>query len=162
MPNQDMTPKPSQASPPRSTTGRARATGWHPPEVRTRALELLASGRSAPEVAKAFGVDRKTIWRWARAEGLPKQLEEDRGAAIERGRRRLVASIDRAVRTIVELVDARIVDRGEASGARVRLAAAAAVLDRVGLHARQELEVGGNALTDLFDKYGREPAERSA
>jgi transcriptional regulator with XRE-family HTH domain len=114
---------------------------------RRRALEILATGAKILDVAKKLGVHRNTVARWEREAGLEERLaneaealEDARVDAVARGRERLVATVDAAVELLAKLVTSEPPMREWAPGERVRLMAATAVLDRVGLHAKQAVE----------------------
>lgn len=126
---------------------------------RASAVERVAAGEGVVAVARSLGVDRSTVQRWVRQAGVYKKQALTMEEAAERGRKKLVASAESAAQRVVELVHQVIVDKGEASGARVNLSAALEVLNRVGLHPKQGVEVGGDALTALFDRYARDPDE---
>lgn len=150
--------RPGEASSPPSShiSPRARA---HDPVMRARAVERVAAGEGVVAISRELGVDRTTVQRWVRDAGVYQKQALTMEEAAERGRKKLVAAAEGAARRVVELVHQVIVDKGEASGARVNLSAALEVLNRVGLYPKQGVEVGGDALTALFDRYARDPDE---
>lgn len=99
---------------------------------RARAVELLAAGHTDSAVAHALAVDRGTVRRW--------RAEPDVGAALARARREreegAAEALDDARRILAEAAPRAaqaLVDALEDEDPRVNLAAAAALLDRVGL-----------------------------
>lgn len=147
-PGSERAPSSSHLSP------RARA---HDRVMRARAVERVAAGEGVVAVSRELGVDRTTVQRWVRDAGVYQKQALTMEEAAERGRKKLVAAAEGAARRVVELVHQVIVDKGEASGARVNLSAALEVLNRVGLHPKQGVEVTDNTLTSIFDRYAREP-----
>ena len=135
-------------------TPRARAKST---VLKAHAIERLAAGEGKGALAAELGVDPKTLHRWAKEAGVAERAALTMEQAAERGRKVLIESVERAARRVRELVDQVIVDKGEASGARVNLHAALAVLDRAGLHPKQGVELGENTLTALFDRFASEP-----
>ena len=99
---------------------------------RTRAVELLAAGHTDSAVAFTLAIDRGTVRRW--------RAEPDVGAALARARREreegAAEALDDARRILAEAAPRAaqaLVDALEDADPRVNLAAAAALLDRVGL-----------------------------
>lgn len=150
----NITPPEGSEAVPASPAPRARAKAAG---MRAQAIERVAAGEGVVAIARELGVSRKTVQRWMKSSGVAEKQELTMQQAVERGRKTLIDSAERAARRVVELVTQEILDKGEASGARVNLSAALEVLNRVGLHPRSEVDLGTNALTALFDKYGREP-----
>jgi hypothetical protein len=96
----------------------------HPPEVREEAMRLLASGMSGRMVAKALGLGRTTLGRWAReAEGTP---TPSRGGT-KRSRIEETRRVDRERRATLR--DRRALADGRLAAAISLLRRAAAVLD---------------------------------
>ena len=111
---------------------RPRVVGAVGPVGRVRAVELLAAGHTDSAVAHALAVDRGTVRRW--------RAEPDVGAALARARREreegAAEALDDARRILAEAAPRAaqaLVDALEDEDPRVNLAAAAALLDRVGL-----------------------------
>ena len=99
---------------------------------RARAVELLAAGHTDSAVGHALAVDRGTVRRW--------RAEPDVAAALARARREreegAAEALDDARRILAEAAPRAaqaLVDALEDADPRVNLAAAAALLDRVGL-----------------------------
>ena len=99
---------------------------------RARAVELLAAGHTDSAVAHTLAVDRGTVRRW--------RAEPDVAAALARARREreegAAEALDDARRILAEAAPRAaqaLVDALEDEDPRVNLAAAAALLDRVGL-----------------------------
>lgn len=108
---------------------RAHAVG---PVGRERAVALLSAGHTDVAVAHALAIDRGTVRRW--------RSEPEVAAALARARREREAAgaeaLDDARRILVEAAPRAaqaLVDALEDADPRVCLAAAAALLDRVGL-----------------------------
>ena len=111
---------------------RPRVVGSVGPVGRARAVELLAAGHTDSAVAHALAVDRGTVRRW--------RAEPDVAAALARARREreegAAEALDDARRILAEAAPRAaqaLVDALEDEDPRVNLAAAAALLDRVGL-----------------------------
>jgi transposase-like protein len=47
----------------------------YPPEFRQRALDLVRSGRSVPEVADLLGIAESCLYRWKRQDLIDRGLE---------------------------------------------------------------------------------------
>ena len=47
----------------------------YPPEFRQRALDLVRSGRSVPEVARLLGIAESCLYRWKRQDLVDRGLE---------------------------------------------------------------------------------------
>lgn len=108
---------------------RAHAVG---PVGRERAVALLSAGHTDVAVAHALAIDRGTVRRW--------RSEPEVAAALARARREREAAgaeaLDDARRILAEAAPRAaqaLVDALEDADPRVSLAAAAALLDRVGL-----------------------------
>ena len=111
---------------------RPKVVGVVGPVGRARAVELLAAGHTDSAVAHALAVDRGTVRRW--------RAEPDVAAALARARREreegAAEALDDARRILAEAAPRAaqaLVDALEDEDPRVNLAAAAALLDRVGL-----------------------------
>ena len=111
---------------------RPKVVGAVGPVGRARAVELLAAGHTDSAVAHALAVDRGTVRRW--------RAEPDVAAALARARREreegAAEALDDARRILAEAAPRAaqaLVDAPEDADPRVNLAAAAALLDRVGL-----------------------------
>ena len=111
---------------------RPKVVGAVGPVGRARAVELLAAGHTDSAVAHALAVDRGTVRRW--------RAEPDVAAALARARREreegAAEALDDARRILAEAAPRAaqaLVDALEDEDPRVNLAAAAALLDRVGL-----------------------------
>jgi len=111
---------------------RRRVVGVVGPVGRARAVELLAAGYTDTAAAHELGVDRGTVRRW--------RAEPDVAAALARARREreegAAEALDDARRILAEAAPRAaqaLVDALEDADPRVNLAAAAALLDRVGL-----------------------------
>jgi len=109
-----------------------RVVGSVGPVGRARAVELLAAGHTDSAVGHALAVDRGTVRRW--------RAEPDVAAALARARREreegAAEALDDARRILAEAAPRAaqaLVDALEDADPRVNLAAAAALLDRVGL-----------------------------
>lgn len=140
--------------------GRSGAPSPSAAARKARALDMLAAGVRVADVAAELGVHPRTVGRWqtaaqlgAKVEASTKATEESRAEAIERGRERLERAVAGAVQTVVELSTGTPVAAEGAPGERLRLQAALAVLDRVGLHAKAGIEhdVGASSLMALVD-----------
>lgn len=99
---------------------------------RARAVELLAAGHTDSAVAHALAVDRGTVRRWrgepdvaAALARARREREEGAAEALDDARRILAEAAPRAAQALVDAL--------EDADPRVCLAAAAALLDRVGL-----------------------------
>jgi len=97
--------------------------------LQQRAAELLAEGTSTREVAETLGVSRTTAWRYTQHPDVQAEVGRLQGASRRKARGRLHTMAELAVSTLGELL------AGKDTPPRVRLAAALAVLDRVGLAA---------------------------
>ena len=111
---------------------RPKVVGAVGPVGRARAVELLAAGHTDSAVGHALAVDRGTVRRW--------RAEPDVAAALARARREreegAAEALDDARRILAEAAPRAaqaLVDALEDADPRVNLAAAAALLDRVGL-----------------------------
>ena len=111
---------------------RPRVVGAVGPVGRARAVELLAAGHTDSAVAHTLAVDRGTVRRWrsepdvAEALARARRDREAAGAeALDDARRILAEAAPRAAQALVDAL--------EDADPRVCLAAAAALLDRVGL-----------------------------
>ena len=111
---------------------RPKVVGVVGPVGRARAVELLAAGYTDTAAAHELGVDRGTVRRW--------RGEPDVAAALARARREretaAAEALDDARRILAEAAPRAaqaLVDALEDADPRVNLAAAAALLDRVGL-----------------------------
>ena len=111
---------------------RPKVVGAVGPVGRARAVELLAAGHTDSAVGHALAVDRGTVRRW--------RAEPDVAAALARARREreegAAEALDDARRILAEAAPRAaqaLVDALEDEDPRVNLAAAAALLDRVGL-----------------------------
>jgi hypothetical protein len=92
------------------------------------ALVVLARGGTVGEAARAAGVHRNTVARWARpGEALALALDELRRERLAAARLRLVAAAGAAADVLADLA------LDPAAPPAVRLRAACALLDRVGL-----------------------------
>jgi transposase-like protein len=100
-----------------------------------QAILLLVEGYGISTIAERVGVDRTTLLRWRRAPTFAAEYERAREETHDRGIRVLQAAIGQAVGAIVEIVRDPEVDPG------VRLRAAEAILDRVGLAPTARVEV---------------------
>lgn len=47
---------------------------------RARAIDLLLAGRTIPDVATEFGVNRRTVWRWTTEPAFAAELARGRDA----------------------------------------------------------------------------------
>lgn len=131
-------------------TPRARA---RTPELKAKAIERLAAGEGVVALAAELGADRKTLYTWSREAGVAQKAALTMEQAAERGRKILIEGAEKAARRVVKLVSENIIDKGVASGRRVNLSAALELLNRVGLHPKQGVEVTDNTLTSIFDRY---------
>jgi hypothetical protein len=119
-----------------------------------RAVELLTAGAGPVEVAAQLGVDRKTVYRWAKGLNLAGKAKEMLDTAVERGRESLLKLVDSSTMVVRECLDCSAESKADASAMRVRLEAAKLVFDRVGLCAKQEVEVTNQSLVNLVEKFG--------
>ena len=111
---------------------RPRVVGAVGPVGRVRAVELLAAGHTDSAVAHTLAIDRGTVRRWRSEPAVAAELARARrereaaGAeALDDARRILAEAAPRAAQALVDAL--------EDADPRVNLAAAAALLDRVGL-----------------------------
>lgn len=111
---------------------RPRVVGAVGPVGRARAVELLAAGHTDSAVAHTLAIDRGTVRRWRSEPAVAAELARARrereaaGAeALDDARRILAEAAPRAAQALVDAL--------EDADPRVSLAAAAALLDRVGL-----------------------------
>ena len=139
----------AQPAPPRPGA-RARSSS----ESQERAVEMLIAGVGPVEVATRLGVDRKTVYRWSKSLDLPGKLKETLDNAVERGREKLLALVDSSTVVVRDCLVCSADSKADASSMRVRLEAAKLVFDRVGLCAKQEVEVRNQSLVDLVEKFG--------
>lgn len=141
----------SEAPVPRRPSTRVRAKV---DPAKQRAVELLTEGTPVGDVAKAVGVDRRTIHRWSKSIDLAGKAKEMLDTAVERGREQLLRLVDSSTMVVRECLDCSAESKADASAMRVRIEAAKLVFDRVGLCAKQEVEVTNQSLVDLVEKYG--------
>jgi len=71
----------------------------------TSAVLLLASGKTAREVAKQIGVTPETISHWRRQPSFAACLNRTCWGLLEAGRDRLRGAADQAAQKLVELMD---------------------------------------------------------
>lgn len=90
-----------------------------------RAIDMLVAGSSYTDVARELDIVPHTLWRWRQLPAFAAELQAQLGAIREAAKDRLAASTDKAVSTLVSVLDS------ENDSARV--AAAKALFDRVGL-----------------------------
>ena len=109
-----------------------RVVGVVGPVGRARAVELLAAGYTDTAAAHELGVDRGTVRRWrgepdvaAALAAARRERETAAADALDDARRILAEAAPRAAQALVDAL--------EDADPRVNLAAAAALLDRVGL-----------------------------
>ena len=102
------------------------------PVGRARAVELLAAGHTDVAVAHALAIDRGTVRRWRSEPAVAAELARARrereaaaAEALDDARRILAEAAPRAAQALVDAL--------EDADPRVNLAAAVALLDRVGL-----------------------------
>jgi hypothetical protein len=133
---------------------RARAKKTTNAVAKQRAIEMLTSGTPVGEVAKAIGVSRQTIHEWSKSLDLAAKAKEMLDTAVERGREQLLKLVDSSTVVVRECLDCSAASKADASAMRVRLEAAKLVFDRVGLCAKQEVEVTNQSLVNLVEKFG--------
>ncbi len=123
-----------------------------------RALELLSDPqKTALEVAKEVGVSRRQLYSW-RADPFfrlaeDKMLEETLGEA----RARIRVAVMKAVAVLIAALDCNAADRDEAAKWTVRMQAAKAVLDRVGVTAdtiKQGAQLSDEDLDRVAERIG--------
>lgn len=108
------------------------------PELSTeqaQAIVLLSEGLGVTTVAERVGVDRRTIWRWRQAPHFLAELQRRREDLLDHGARTLASVVPDATAALAAIV------RDPSADATVRLRAAEAILDRVGLGPTQRVEV---------------------
>lgn len=117
-----------------------------PPELRARAFELRAAGKTERQIAQALNLHRSTVSRWLRepeAAAEVKALSSDtRASAVEK----LKAGAEAAVDALIEVITDPEADP------HARVSASKTLLSRVGI-------VEGAAL-DLTTGAGEDPLAR--
>jgi hypothetical protein len=120
---------------------------------------MLLDGQKVETVAKACGVERTIVSRWAaevRDEANARVTETMAGAVDGAAKARAAASsaTPEAIDVVVEIM--RNIDAGP--GDNVRLAAAKTILDRGGVPVRTDVDIASNvSIADLIaDKAKRE------
>lgn len=137
---------------------RPKVVGAVGPVGRARAVELLAAGYTDTAVGHELGVDRGTVRRWrgepdvaAALAAARRERETAAADALDDARRILAEAAPRAAQALVDALDD--------DDPRVALAAAAALLDRVGLTkgaaAPSPSPVGPDAVAELSARFRR-------
>lgn len=72
--------------------------------ARNRAAEMLANGDRICDIAKAVGVDRRTVWRWCRDPEYVAEVEAARKAVSEHVGLRLTLAAEGAVDVLTSLM----------------------------------------------------------
>ena len=113
----------------------------YPPEFRQRALDLVRSGRSVPEVAGLLGIAQSCLYRWKQQDLIDRRLKAATGrvesAELVAARQRIRdleeenKILRRAAAAVAEVVPPkkrfRLVDELRSDGVRVRQAGQAPV-----------------------------------
>ena len=113
-------------------------------ERQSRAVAMLAEGRSRLRVARLLEVDPKTVRRWTAIPEFAAALAAVRREGIELARTRLGGALETAVGTLLTVL------RDKTTPAAVRVRAAEIVLARAGLDEKtpESDEGGDKPLTD--------------
>lgn len=126
-----------------------------------RAATAIASGMTRAEAAEHCGMNVTTVYRWLKKPEFVALIEELQGLQIDKARSSLEAAAAIAANTVVEL------SSNASISPAVRLKAALAILDRIGLVAVSKTQnehtgAGGTPLvpsqasvTDLLDKLAK-------
>lgn len=105
-------------------------------------VPMLAAGTNHSDLAKHYNVDRSTIRSWAAQPQVVADLADIRADTLDAAKRKINASIDAAVSTLLD-----VMDQGDSSSARV--SAARVLMDRC-LPVLAATEVSGSlGVTDL-------------
>jgi len=102
------------------------------PEIKARAIKLLASGYTVRATAKVLGVKGSTIWSWKQEEGVSAAIESGKQQRAKVLGQDLEEAANEAIRALVE-----VARDYEAKGAE-RVKAAEVILDRCGIAPRTE------------------------
>ena len=102
--------------------------------AQAKALGLFLEGKSKDSIAKALNVSVRTIWRWMDTLDFRAHLEQAQRSAINMGRTKLTANANKAVQVLVDALDK------EKEITKDQVSAATAILDRIGLSAKFQLE----------------------
>lgn len=151
-------PKTSQAVQPEQRAAQTVVLSQRETQM-LRALELLSSNAqlTAAQVAEQVGVTRRQLYSW-RADPFfrlaeDKMLED----TMSEARARIRAKVLAAVEVLVSALDCDAADRDEAAKWTVRMAAAKALLDRVGVTAetiKQGAQLSDEDLDRVAERIG--------
>lgn len=112
-------------------------------ERRRTAAELLGSGHAVGVVSEQLGIDHATVWRWRQDPEFCALVEAARSRLVDSLRERLRAGAGQAIEALLAVAS----DEGAPPASRV--SAATAILDRVGLARRTEVEATVAATTEI-------------
>lgn len=107
------------------------------------AAEMLASGASTAEISQACNCDPATVWRWQQRPEFLALVEASRSRFIEQLRAELRRGARAAIGALVE-----IAGDGSAPPA-ARVSASSAILDRIGIPRRAEVEASVESTTEI-------------
>lgn len=105
-------------------------------------VTMLAAGMNHSDLARHFGIERGTVRSWAARPEVIADLADIRGDTLEAAKRKINASVETAVTTLLD-----VMEHGDSSSARV--SAARVLMDRC-LPTLTTTEMTGSlAVTDL-------------
>jgi transposase-like protein len=105
--------------------------------------ELLAAGQTTQEIAAQLGCDEATVWRWRQRPDFCALVDASRARFVQTLRDELRRGSRQAIAALVEIAS----DPDAAPAARV--SASTAILDRVGLPRRTEIEATVEGTTEI-------------
>lgn len=107
------------------------------------AAEMLASGSTPSEISAAINCDPATVWRWQQRPEFLALVEASRGRFVDQLRAELRRGARAAIGALVE-----IAGDGTAPPA-ARVSASSAILDRIGIPRRAEVDATVDASTEI-------------
>lgn len=107
------------------------------------AAEMLASGSTTGEISAALNCDPATVWRWQQRPEFLALVEASRSRFVEQLRAELRRGARAAIGALVE-----IAGDGTAPPA-ARVSASSAILDRIGIPRRAEVEASVESTTEI-------------
>ena len=126
---------------PRHKAKQGDAPTWT--ERQRLAAEILATGLSTQDTASQVGVERASVYRWQNLPGFGALVEAARVKYVDQLRNELRRGARAAIGALVEIAS----DPEAAPAARV--SASTAILDRVGLPRRSEIEATVEGTTSI-------------
>lgn len=132
----------------------------YPPEFRRRALDLLESGRSVPDVAASLGIAQSCLYRWKHEDLLDRGLKQLSREAIES------SALAQARARIIELEnEVKILRKAAAAVEQVvppkaRFALVAELADE-GVSVKQACLALGVSRSGFYDARTRPPSARA-